>query len=188
MVDQSCLQYFDREDIYLHSIYLTSFQGDESHSSPGIYGAAQSRGTYFVPMTEPDYIMPKQDNKPKSATDIELKSVPQTSQNVSAQFFGQQLSNQIGSGKTETDNDDDEDQINTSIDYISLTKVPENILKPTDSCFVRVSYQLITRFKAIDKTSDKVQFIFDTLKSPLCYLLDNMLISCQVSENTDPFY
>ncbi len=66
-----------------------------------------------------------------------------------------------------------------SQDYVSnfFTKIP------TDARFVRVSYVQITPFTAIDKSSDKVQFIFDTLKSPMCYLLDEMLISCQVSIN-----
>jgi hypothetical protein len=51
---------------------------------------------------------------------------------------------------------------------------------PTDSRFVRVAYQQVMPFTAIDKTSDKVQFLFDTLKSPMCYLLSDMLMSATV--------
>ncbi len=134
MVDQSALQYFNRDDIYPHNLHLTAFQGDESHSSPGIYGAAQSRGTYFVPMPEPDYLLPKKDNIPERAVELDLKKIPQTSQNVAAQISGQQLSNQVGFGKkNESISEDDDDQINSSIDYKSLTKVPDNILNAFDN-------------------------------------------------------
>ena len=51
---------------------------------------------------------------------------------------------------------------------------------PTDSRFIRVNYQQISPFTAIDKTSNKIEFIFDTLKSPMCYLLSDMLMSVTV--------
>ncbi len=53
---------------------------------------------------------------------------------MAAQISGQQLSNQVGFGKkNESISEDDDDQINSSIDYKSLTKVPDNILNAFDN-------------------------------------------------------
>ena len=63
-----------------------------------------------------------------------------------------------------------------SEDYVSsfFSKIP------TDAKFSRVSYQQVVPSVPIDKNSTTVHFILESLKSPMCYVISEILMSATV--------
>lgn len=133
-MDQSAFKYLSREHIYPQNVYLNPFQGEDSHSNPGVFGAAANRASFYIPLAQPDYIISKKSESdiPQTTTIVQNSTtIPKFSQNSAAQLSDQNITSQIGFGKkqheskteTEADNSDD-----SSIDTSGLEKVSETVL------------------------------------------------------------